>query len=195
MMETCAGVTWLKLCTQVLRLTADPLAVDMIEKYAYNGLVGAMKPSGDGFSYVNLLNGVKTNPEGWGGKVDSIYVTCCNLNGPMGLAYLPFVAVMNSSSGPVINLFNSGDALAMAPGNNPVNLEIITDYPNSGRVLVNVTPTRSEKFTVMLRIPSWSKSTSLTVNGDPFSVVPGTYAKINRNWSSGDKIELTLDMR
>jgi len=39
--------------------------VDEIERYAYNGLIGAMKPAGDGFSYVNLLNGVKTNPEGW----------------------------------------------------------------------------------------------------------------------------------
>ena len=74
MMETCVGVTWLKLCSQILRLTGDPLTVDMIEKYAYNGLIGAMKPAGDGFSYVNLLNGVKTNPEGWGGMVNVVDV-------------------------------------------------------------------------------------------------------------------------
>lgn len=73
-METCVGVTWLKLCSQILRLTGDPLTVDMIEKYAYNGLIGAMKPAGDGFSYVNLLNGVKTNPEGWGGMVNVVDV-------------------------------------------------------------------------------------------------------------------------
>ncbi len=72
MMETCVGVTWIKLCSQILRLTGDPTAVDMIEKYTYNGLIGAMKPSGDGFSYVNLLNGVKTNPEGWGGIVNGV---------------------------------------------------------------------------------------------------------------------------
>lgn len=66
MMETCTGVTWLKYCSQILRLTGDPLAADYIELYAYNGLIGAMKPEGDGFSYVNLLNGVKTNKVGWG---------------------------------------------------------------------------------------------------------------------------------
>ena len=33
MMETCVGVTWLKFCSQVLRLTGDPLAVDEMEKY------------------------------------------------------------------------------------------------------------------------------------------------------------------
>ena len=64
-------MTWLKLCSQLLRLTGDPGTVDEIERYAYNGLLGAMKPAGDGFSYVNLLDGVKTNPAGWGAKVTS----------------------------------------------------------------------------------------------------------------------------
>lgn len=46
MMETCVGVTWMKFCSQVLRLTGDLSAVDEIEKYVYNGLIGAMKPTG-----------------------------------------------------------------------------------------------------------------------------------------------------
>ncbi|HWR99954.1 MAG TPA: beta-L-arabinofuranosidase domain-containing protein, partial [Prolixibacteraceae bacterium] len=195
MMETCVGVTWLKLCSQILRLTGDPLTVDMIEKYAYNGLMGAMKPAGDGFSYVNLLNGIKTNPEGWGGMVEGVYVTCCNLNGPMGLAYLPFVAVMNSESGPVINLYNAGTAAALSATKKRVNLKISTDYPRSGAVVVHVTPQVPEKFTIRLRIPSWSASTVVKVNGDPVSVVPGRYAEIQRKWSPGDQIVLTLDMR
>ena len=36
MMETCVGVTWMKFCSQILRLTGDPSAVDEIEKYIYN---------------------------------------------------------------------------------------------------------------------------------------------------------------
>jgi uncharacterized protein len=195
MMETCVGVTWLKFCSQILRLTGDPLAVDMIEKYAYNGLTGAMKPSGDGFSYVNLLNGVKTNPEGWGGIVNGVYVTCCNLNGPMGLAYLPFIAVMNSKEGPVVNLYNAAVANAMTPDNQPVKLEIATDYPLSGLIHVTIVPQSAEKFTVRLRIPLWSKSTSLKVNGEAIQVKPGTYAEVHRLWYPGDKIELMLDMR
>ena len=195
MMETCTGVTWLKLCSQILRLTGDPLAVDMIEKYAYNGLIGAMKPGGDGFSYVNMLNGVKTNPEGWGGIVAGIYVTCCNLNGPMGLAYLPYVAVMNSGSGPVINLYNAGSATASTANGNPVKLDIATDYPVSGSVSVTVSPKLPEKFSVRLRIPEWSKSTVLKVNGEFVTANAGSYAVINREWISGDHIELNLDMR
>jgi uncharacterized protein len=195
MMETCVGVTWLKFCSQILRLNGDPLAVDMIEKYAYNGLIGAMKPEGDGFSYVNLLNGVKTNREGWGGIVNGVYVTCCNLNGPMGLAYLPFVAVMNSKQGPVINLYNAAVATAQTPGGRDVKLEIKSDFPLSGKIEVLVNPEKTGKFSLRLRIPSWSRETILKINGQPVVAAAGTYADLNRKWTSGDKIELQLDMR
>ena len=195
MMETCVGVTWLKFCSQILRLNGDPMAVDMIEKYAYNGLTGAMKPAGDGFSYVNLLNGIKTNPEGWGGNVNGVYVTCCNLNGPMGLAYLPFVAVMNSKKGPVINLYNAAVATAQMPDGKDVNLEIKSDFPLSGNIVVLVTPQKSGKFSIRLRIPSWSRETILKINGEPVQALAGTYADLNRKWTSGDQIELLLDMR
>ena len=134
MMETCVGVTWMKLCSQILTLTGDPTAMDMIEKYAYNGLVGAMKPEGDGFSYVNRLNGSKTITTGWGGIIDDVHVTCCNLNGPMGLAYLPYVAVMNSAEGPVINLYNASVSTASSPKGKPFDITIDMGR-NRGRCL------------------------------------------------------------
>ena len=190
MMETCVGVSWLRLCSQILRLTGDPSAVDEIERYAYNGLIGAMKPSGDTFSYVNLLNGVKTNPEGWGAKINGVHVTCCNLSGPTGLAYLPCIAVMNSRTGPVINLYNAGTATALTPASRPLRLDLATDYPKSGSVVITVTPQQPEKFSVRLRIPSWSASTKLKVGRKTLKATPGAYAEINRRWSAGDKIEL-----
>jgi uncharacterized protein len=195
MMETCTGVTWLKLCSQVLRLTGDPSTVDEIERYAYNGLIGAMKPAGDGFSYVNLLNGVKTNPQGWGAVLNKVHVTCCNLNGPMGLAYLPHVAIMDSPTGPVVNLYNACTATAATPAGRPVRLDIATDYPKSGAILVTVAPAAPERFSVRLRIPAWSTQTSLKLNGKAVKAVPGSYAELHRKWSPGDKVELVLDMR
>jgi DUF1680 family protein len=195
MMETCVGVTWLKFCSQVARLTGDPGAIDDIEKYAYNGLIGAMKPGGDGFSYVNKLNGVKTNPQGWGWKFGNLPVTCCNLNGPMGLAYLPYVAVMGSKSGPVLNLYNAASVVTTTPAKRPLHLAISTDYPLSGKVTVTVSLEKSERFTIRARIPAWSKSAGLDVNGKPYATVPGTYAQLHRKWSNGDTINLLLDMR
>lgn len=194
MMETCVGVTWMKFCSQVLRLTGDPTAMDEIEKYVYNGLLGAMKPSGDGFSYVNLLNGNKVVNYGWGWKFNGFYVTCCNLNGPMGLAYIPYVAVMEDGSGPVVNLYNAGSVNTRTPGGQPLHLTLDTEFPLSGKVVISISPEQKEKFTVKLRIPEWSKGTVLAVNGKRMEVTAGTYAAITRKWSKGDTVELTFDM-
>ena len=196
MMETCVGVTWMKFCSQILRLTCDPSAVDEIEKYIYNGLLGAMKPSGDGFSYVNLFNGEKVTNYGWGTTFGSLPVTCCNLNGPMGLAYIPFVAVMESDRGPVVNLYNAARAELSTPQGDSLSLRIETDFPLSDRVLVRVDPHAASLFTLSLRIPSWSERTVVKVNGKKVrSVEPGAYLSLERIWKPGDRVELAFDMR
>ena len=196
MMETCVGVTWMKFCSQILRLTGDPSAVDEIEKYIYNGLLGAMKPSGDGFSYVNLFNGEKVTNYGLGTTFGSLPVTCCNLNGPMGLAYIPFVAVMESDRGPVVNLYNAARAELSTPQGDSLSLRIETDFPLSDRVLVRVDPHAASLFTLSLRIPSWSERTVVKVNGKKVrSVEPGAYLSLERIWKPGDRVELAFDMR
>lgn len=193
MMETCVGVTWMKFCSQIMRLTGDPAPADEIEKYVYNGLLGAMKPTGDGFSYVNLLNGNKVVNYGWGWHFDDFYVTCCNLNGPMGLAYIPYVAVMTSEEGPIVNLYNAGE-VNMNTRTQPLQLTIDTDFPLTGHVVINVNPEKAENFTMKLRIPSWSQNTALSVNGEKVEATPGTYAELNRKWNPGDRIEMDFDM-
>ena len=195
MMETCVGVTWMKLCSQILRLTGNSSIVDYIEQYAYNGLIGAMKPTGDGFSYVNLLNGTKVNDEGWGWHFDDLHVTCCNLNGPMGLAYIPYVAVMNSADGPIINLFNEGHFNFETPRKRNGSISIETDYPLSGDINFELDLEKAEIFTIKLRVPKWSEKTEVRVNDEIIEVTPGTYVEINKKWESDDKITLNLDMR
>lgn len=196
MMETCVGVTWEKLCSQILRITGDPLTVDYIEKYLYNGLVGAMKPSGDGFSYVNLLNGPKVTNYGWGWNFDGLDVTCCNLNGPMGLAYIPYIAVMQSAQGPVVNIYNAAEATAATAKGKPVKLNIDTKFPLDNNVVITVEPEKAEKFTMSLRIPLWSENTVVKVNGKACSnVVAGQYLKVTRKWKRSDKIEIAFDMK
>jgi DUF1680 family protein len=195
MMETCTGVTWMKYCSQMLRLTGDPSTVDEIEKYIYNGLLGAMKPTGDGFSYVNLLIGQKVNDQGWGWLFGDLHVTCCNLNGPMGLAYIPYLAVMNSTSGPVVNLYNAATADITTPLGNPLALEIDTRFPFSEKVVLKVNPSQPESFTFKLRIPAWSANTLLRINGKNHPGVSGTYADITREWRPGDRIELVFDFQ
>jgi tetratricopeptide (TPR) repeat protein len=51
-------------------------------------------------------------------------------------------------------------------------------------------------MTVRIRIPEWSKKTTLKVNGEMVQdVKSGSYATIQRQWKSGDAITLSLDLR
>ncbi len=196
MMETCTGVTWMKFASQILRLTGDVRAMDAIERYVYNGLIGAMKPEGDGFSYVNLLNGRKVTNKGWGWKFPSGPVTCCNLNGPMGLAYIPFVAVMQGKDGPVVNLYNAGTATARTPSGGTVKLSAEGDLLDENGWRLVVAPTREEAFTLALRIPAWSERTQVRVNGvTAGDAAAGTYLKLARTWRAGDRVAVTFDFK
>lgn len=195
MMETCPGVTWLKYCSQILRLTGDPSAVDMMEQYINNGLIGAQKPSGDKFNYMNLLNGVKSDPQGWGVTIDERKYTCCDLNSPMGLAYIPYVAVMNSASDPAVNLFNAGEFGFVTPGKQQAKIIITSDYPVSGKIRIQVQIEKPEEFEVKLRIPKWSSQSVVKVNGKDETVEPGVYKVISKKWTIRDEVSLNLDMR
>src|SRR5207302_2009816 len=58
-------------------------------------------------------------------------------------------------------------------------------------------PAHRAEFTLRLRIPAWSKRTTLTLNGRPAEadLKPGSYAAVKRQWNPGDRVELMLDMR
>jgi uncharacterized protein len=57
-------------------------------------------------------------------------------------------------------------------------------------------PASPRDFTLFVRIPAWSKSTSVKINGHPIDgVKPGEYLPLKRRWAAGDAVELGFDMR
>ncbi|HTP86057.1 MAG TPA: beta-L-arabinofuranosidase domain-containing protein [Bryobacteraceae bacterium] len=191
-METCVAVTWMQLCASLLRITGDPRWGDEIEKTAYNALAGAMTPDGSSFAQYNALAGVRSLGElqcGMG-------LNCCVANGPRGLMMLPEVAVMADARGPVVNLYSEGFWKLRLPSGAAARFAIKSEYPKSGDVELFMEVPRSEPFRLRLRIPQWSESTAVAVNGTPVSEVrPGTWAVIDRRWMPGDHVRLQLDMR
>jgi DUF1680 family protein len=196
--ETCTGVAWLKYLFQTLQLTGNPEMVDYAEKYIYNILASSIKPDGKGCAYMCLLNGSKVGTRGgWGYNVGGVYVSCCNLNVPAALALLPQFAVMRDKKhNPVVNLYIPTVIKTKTPRGEPLELRIITDYPNSGNVRITVNVGKPEEFAVKLKIPSWSENTRLAGKNLEFSPVSaGKYAEIKKVWQSGDEINLEFDMR
>ena len=211
MQETCVTVTWMKLCYRVFCLTGDSRLVDEIERSAYNAMLGSLqqaackRPKFPFDSYSPLFMGrrargtagamsfagshdAKKHPriDGYG---------CCVSIGSAGTALPMLASVMSAEDGLAVNLFLPGRVEAALPSGQKARLQIDTQYPDDGRVSVTVDPEEAETFTLYLRIPAWSASTRLSVNGESVSCTPGDYAALCREWHSGDRIELMLDLR
>jgi DUF1680 family protein len=186
-METCVAVSWTQLCAQLLRITGDPRFADQIETTAYNALLGAMTPDGAAFAMYSPLEGVRE----LGPAQCGIEMNCCMANGPRGMLLLPQVAVMLGAEGPVVNLYSEG-----VWNLEQCRLEVRTGYPFTELVDIRIEPRRAEVFPLRLRIPAWSASTPVSVNGSPVAGVrAGAYASIERRWKPGDRVRLHLDLR
>lgn len=190
--ETCVTVTWLKLNQQLLRLTGDAKYADAIERTYYNALLGSMKPDGSDWSKYTPLSGQRMEGSGQCG----MGLNCCEANGPRGLFTMPFTAVMTAKDGLQVNFYVDGTYTLKTPGKQTITVTLQTDYPVSGKILIKMSTPRPEKMAVHVRIPEWSRQSSLSVNGQTVdTIVPGQYAGIQQKWNSGDVIELELDMR
>jgi DUF1680 family protein len=70
-----------------------------------------------------------------------------------------------------------------------------TDYPSSGDIHLTVSPSRPAHFDIRLRIPSWCHQFSAKVNeGEVHTSVDNGLLCIDREWNSGDVVELAMEM-
>lgn len=111
-METCVSTTWIKLCAQLLRLSADPVYADYAELAAYNALAGAQGADGKWWSYFAPLKGAR-NPSP---EQVKMHISCCVASGPRGLFILPKIAyTADSSDGLYVNFYENGEAKLEIP--------------------------------------------------------------------------------
>ena len=213
MQETCVTVTWMKFCMQLLLLTGDAAFADYFEQSLYNAYLGAVNTE----KVINTralqsLGEVCAEPLpfdsysalrpdvrgiGIGGlkrMADGHYYGCCACIGAAGIGMAPKVAVTVTREGLALNLFVAGEITVETPSGNAVTLKTQTGYPVGGRVTVTVSPAMPETFTLLVRIPPWSRRTSLSVCGEAVEAAAGGYAAVTREWRRGDTVEVTLDM-
>jgi len=192
MMETCVTTTWLRFCETLLRLTGEPLYADCIEQTLYNAFLASLAQDGSTFSKYCPLEGMR----GKGEDQCRMQTNCCIANGPRGFVALLESILMAADDTVMINLYHASTARITIPNTkNEITIEQITEYPESDQITLKVGPAQTAEFTVKLRIPAWSSTSTLTLNGAPLSgVTPGTYLAIKRSWNPGDTLQLTLDL-
>jgi DUF1680 family protein len=188
--ETCVTVTWLQFNAQLLRLTGQARFAEQLERVVLNQLFGAQQPDCSAWGYYVQMEGKKPYKTSLDGN-------CCLSSGPRGIALIPTFAISTDASGPVVNLYESGQATLKLRDGTPVTLVTETQYPASESTRITVNPDEKKKFTLSLRLPVWCEVPSVTVAGREMKpkIDPDGYAAITRAWSPGDKVELKFPMQ
>lgn len=222
MQETCVTVTWMKLASQLLRLSGDSTYADCIEESFFNAYLGSLNthriPSlarvqKDALqtkhpedivpeiltfdSYSPLLSGVRGQMVG-GHQVmpDGSFYGCCACIGAAGIGLLPKVAAMHTARGPILNLYFPGEMKLKTPNGQELNVKVDTAYPyGDGTIAMTLALPQAERFALTLRVPAWSRKTDLTLNGERMETDGNGYQEFEREWKNGDRLVLSLDLR
>jgi DUF1680 family protein len=196
--ETCCTVAWQAMSVEMLKMTRNPVIADMLELAQLNAAYGSWDLSGSWSTYHTGTVGERrpsTVDIAFQIRPGTEQLNCCSVNAPRGLGLLADWAVMRDSQGLALNWYGPGKITAEARGV-PVSFTQTTDYPRTGEILIRVEPHQAVSFSLSLRIPFWSVSTTVEVNGKVVTgVKSGSYLQLDRKWRPGDKIKLALDMR
>lgn len=195
-LEACSAPRWMAFCRHLLGITGDSKFADDYELSLYNAVLGSIRPDGKAVDYFTHLTGTRPDlKRNFRREFNGKSFTCCSYNVGETLACVPFTAVMSGDDGPVLNLYIPGRANVKLADGNEVAIKLSTDYPKTGEVTIDVSPLKPARFPIRLRIPQWSKQTSVTVNGIEQEAKPGRYLVLDQDWKAGDRILLSLDMR
>lgn len=209
--ETCGAAAAVMWSGRMLALTGDARYTDFAERALYNGFLAGVSLAGDEWFYVNRLawNGrAEVDPWGIGPMVFTAElmnsarrkpwydVTCCPSNAVRLLASLPALVYGWSAAGVWVHLYAASTLRWRTPAGRPLVLTQETRYPWEGTASIGIGVEEPEEFSVFVRVPGWSRSPSVYVNGDETGgTVAGAYLEIRRVWSSGDELAIEWDDR
>lgn len=186
----CGAYGHFKIVRYLMRITGDSRYGDSMERVLYNTILGAepLQPSGFCFYYSDYNNDAAKvyYPEEW---------PCCSGTFPQVTADYGISSYFGSRDGVFVNLFVPSRLRFQQQGTR-FALEQQTRYPYAGETTLRLTGDNPRTFTIALRVPAWAgPATSVSINGSRWQgdLHPGAFARIQREWKSGDTIEYSLD--
>src|SRR5690606_13250295 len=188
--ETCASVALIFWAQRMLHLDLDGKYSDILELAMFNGALSGLSRDGEHYFYANPLESDGT-PTRW----DWHTCPCCTMNVSRLVASVGGYFLSTAADGVAFHLYG-GIASDVEISGTKVSLREESNYPWSGDITIHVDPETPKTFDVKLRIPGWCSDAKLAVNGDAVDVssAKAGYVTINRLWTKGDVVTLTLPM-
>ncbi|MDQ8737656.1 beta-L-arabinofuranosidase domain-containing protein [Paenibacillus sp. LHD-38] len=202
--ELCAVVEYMYSMEQLTRIFGEGRFGDILEKVAFNALPATISKDWTSHQYDQQVNQMMCNvaPRNWSNGADANLFGlepnfgCCTANMHQGWPKLVSHLWMTDASGGLA-------AVSYAPchvktyvaGGEAIEVRVSGEYPFRDSVAIELSLDRAATFGISLRVPEWCAEPSLLVNGERVVLEPVKgYAKIEREWNSGDKLLLQLPM-
>ncbi|MBI3820477.1 MAG: glycoside hydrolase family 127 protein [Planctomycetes bacterium] len=186
--ETCASVALALWNHRFNLLFADARYADLVEQSLYNGILAGVSQDGKRFFYVNPLESAGDHH-----RSEWFDCACCPPNAMRMLASLGSYIYAKRGDELFVNLYVMGGVKTkLASGT--VAVSVMTEYPVDGIIILRITETVPEPWSLSLRVPGWAGA-MLVENGTELR--PETksgYQTIRRTWKAGDFVEIHIPM-
>lgn len=209
--ELCSAVELMFSLENMMLVTGDVRWMDHLEKVAYNALPTQISDDFMTKQYFQQPNQVKITvgmhnfyEDYYHAGTDIVFgersgFPCCYSNMHQGWPKFTHSTWARSADGGLAALvYAPTEVTALLPGDVRVTVAEETCYPMDDVVRFKVGVENGKaRFPLHLRVPQWCDSAEVVVNGKPADVaaVAGTMAVINREWTDGDEVTLTMPMK
>jgi DUF1680 family protein len=188
--ETCNTYNMLKLTRHIFEWSPSAEAMDYYERGLFNHILPSQDPETGMVIYYCPLR-----PGAWKSYAtpnDSFW--CCVGTGMENHTKYGDTIYFHGDRSLLVNLFIPSELTWKDQG---LVVRQETRFPEEDATHLTVTAARPTRLTLNVRYPSWAASgMTLTVNGaaQPVSAARGSYVAIDREWKSGDRVDVRLPM-
>lgn len=197
--ETCASIAHFMWSWRLLLATGKGRYADVMELSLYNILQSSISSDGCKFFYSNPLQyrtghfaAFDTDASE---RLPWYTCSCCPPNIARVVGTLQHYLMSVKANSVFLHLYTAVEVNTLTPDGTSVALSVETNYPNDGRI--NLKISSPGLFGLSLRIPEWSNTQTIQVNGSEFEAVVNQsgYIELQRDWKSGDTVLLDLHMK
>lgn len=210
--ELCAVVEMMYSLEKLIGITGDMDYMEHLEKIAFNALPTQVTDDFMYKQYFQQANQIQVTrhhrnfyEEAHHGGTDVIFGTlsgypCCFSNMHQGWPkFVQHLWHATSDNGLAALIYSPSEVTAKVSNDVIVRMVEDTYYPMDEKIRftlhIETKRLKSVNFPFHLRIPSWCKEATITINGKPFKTVRGGNIEvIRRDWNSSDVVELHLPM-
>lgn len=196
--ETCAAIASIMFSWRMLMITGQAKYADLLERTLYNGFLAGISLDGSSYIYANPLQ-VRDDHLAHGNDADYQRATwfrcaCCPPNVMRLLASLEHYVTLGGEGQLVLHQYLPGQFTADI-GAGAATVEVRTDYPWQGRIGVTITAGPATPWELVLRIPHWAETFTVSINGEQQDVAASEgWLRLQRAWQPGDAVELIVPL-